>query len=98
MVVKKMGDHAVEKVRDPEKVDTLLKEVEGWAKVRVRSTAWANMPARMSPLTINAEKEIVETMGGELKVKFGVRVSGNLLRSREKVGGVNHVFKYVTMG
>ncbi len=28
-----MGDHAVGKVRDPEKVDTLLKEVEGWAKV-----------------------------------------------------------------
>jgi hypothetical protein len=56
------------------------------------------MPDRMSPLTINDEKEIVETMGGELKVKFGVRVSGNLLSSREKVGGVNHVFKYVIMG
>ncbi len=27
MEVKKMGDHAVGKVRDPEKVDTLLKEV-----------------------------------------------------------------------
>ncbi len=57
-----MGDHAVGKVRDPEKVDTLLKEVEGWAKVTVQSTAWANMPD-MSPLTINDEKEIVETMG-----------------------------------
>jgi hypothetical protein len=56
------------------------------------------MPDRMSPLTINCEKEIVETMGGELKVKFGVRVSGNLLSSREKVGGVNYVSKYVTMG
>jgi hypothetical protein len=56
------------------------------------------MPDRMSALTINAKKEIVETMGDELKVKFGVRVSGNLLSNREKVGGVNHVFKYVTMG
>ncbi len=93
-----MGDHAVGKVRDPERVDTLLKEVEGWAKVRVRSTDRANMPDRMSPLTINDEKEIVETIGGELKVKFGVRVSGNLLSNRKKVGGVNHVFKYVTMG
>ena len=41
-VVNKIGEHRVGVVREPEeKVDTLLREVEGWKKMRVRSLAWA---------------------------------------------------------
>jgi hypothetical protein len=97
-VVNKIGEHRVGGVKDPEeKVDTLLREVEGWKKMRVRSVAWSNMPERMKPLSEEGEKVVLDQLWMELRQNFGVRVSGNLDLSRE--GAVEKpVFKYAVLG
>ncbi len=85
-MVNKTGEHRVGVVRDPEeKVDTLLREVEGWKKMRVLSLAWSNMPERMKPLSEEGEKAVLDQLWMELRQNFGVRVSGNLDHSREGV-------------
>jgi hypothetical protein len=49
-------------VRDPEeKVDTLLREVEGW------SLALSNMPERMKPLSEEGEKAVLDQLWMELR-------------------------------
>ncbi len=69
-VVNKIGEHRVGVVRDPEeKVDTLLREVEGWKKMRVRSLAWANMPERMKPLSEEGEKAVLDP-GFRIRIHF----------------------------
>jgi hypothetical protein len=85
-------------VREPEeKVDTLLREVDGWKKMRVRSVAWANMPERMKPLSEEGEKVVLDQLREELRQNFGVRVSGSLDHSR--VGDVvKPVYKYAVLG
>jgi hypothetical protein len=99
LVVRKIGEREVGKVTDPEeKVDLLLKEVEGYAKVRVRSIAWANMPERMSPLSMEDEVQIVKAMVSELRDNFGVRVSGNLIHIRDRIEGLVKVYKYGVLG
>ncbi len=42
--------------------------------MRVRSTAWANMPERMSPLSMEDEVQIVKAMVSELRDNFGAGV------------------------
>jgi hypothetical protein len=87
-VVNKIGEHRVGVVREPEeKVDTLLREVEGWKKMRVRSLGWAGMPERMKPLSEEGEQAVLNQLWGELRQNFGIRVSGNLDYSREGGGG-----------
>jgi hypothetical protein len=97
-VVQLIAKHAKGVVTDPEeKVDTLLKKVGGYERVRVRSIIWHNMPERMKPLSQEGEKIIVDTLVEELRQNFGVRVSSRLILSRE--GGEGRpVTKYVVMG
>jgi hypothetical protein len=55
--------------------------------MRVRSVAWANMPERMKPLSVEGEKCVMDLLVDELRVNFGVRLSGCLDHSREGGGG-----------
>ncbi len=97
-VVKKIGEHAKGHVANPEvRVDTLLKKVDGWDRVRVKSAVWENMPERMLPLSEEEERMIVETLVEELRVNFGVRVSNSLIMTREG-GNVQPTFKYAVIG
>ncbi len=97
-VVKKIGEHALGYVKDPEvRVDTLLKKVDGYERVRVWSAVWRNMPERMLPLSEEGERMIVETLVDELRTNFGVRVSSQLGMLREG-GKVQPTFKYVVIG
>jgi hypothetical protein len=57
-------------------------KVGGSEKVRVRSAVWKNMPKRMLPLTEEGERVIIESLVGELKDNFGVRISRCLQFSR----------------
>jgi hypothetical protein len=83
-VVNKIGEHRVGVVKDPEEiVETLLREVEGWKKMRVRSVAWANMLERMKLLSEEGEKCVLDLLMDELRINFGVRVSRSLDYSRE---------------
>jgi hypothetical protein len=83
-VVSKIGENRVGVVRElEEKVDTLLREVDGWKKIRIRSVAWANMLEKMKPLSEEGEKVVLDQLWEELRYNFGVRVSGNLDHSRE---------------
>jgi hypothetical protein len=97
-VVNKIGEHRVGLVREPEeRLDTLLREVDGWKKMRVRSVAWANMPERMKPISVEGEKCVLDLLVDELRQNFSVRVSGCLDHSRE--GGVAQaVYKYAVLG
>ncbi len=97
-VVKKIGEHALGFVKDPEvRVDTLLKKVDGYKRVRVRSAVWRNMPERMLPLSEEGERMIVETLVEELRTNFGVRVSSQLGMVREG-GKAQPTHKYVVIG
>jgi hypothetical protein len=97
-VVQLIAKHGKGVVKDPEeKVDTLLKKVGGYERVRVRSVIWQNMPARMKPLSQEGEKAIVDTLVEELRYNFGVRVSSKLQLSREGRDG-KPVTKYAVMG
>jgi hypothetical protein len=97
-VVQLIAKHAKGVVKDPEeKVDTLLKKVGGYDRVRVRSVIWQNMPARMKPLSPEGEKAIVDTLVEELRYNFGVRVSGRLQLSREGGEG-KPVIQYAVLG
>ncbi len=85
-------------VREPEeKVNTLLREVEGWKKMRVRSLGWANMPERMKPLSEEGEQAVLDQLWMELRQNFGIRVSGNLDYSRAG-GEEKPVYKYAVLG
>jgi hypothetical protein len=56
-VVKMIGKHGKGTVANPEeRVDTLLKKVDGYDRVRVSSAVWEDMPERMMPLSIEGEK------------------------------------------
>jgi hypothetical protein len=78
-VVRMIGKHGNGTVTNPEeKVDLLLKKVDGYDRVRVRSAVWENMPERMLPLTVEGEQVILVTLTGELRRNFGVKVSGRL--------------------
>ncbi len=91
-VVNMIGEHRVGVVKDPEEiVETLLREVEGWKKMRVRSVGWANMPERMKPLSEEGERCVLDLLMDELRVNFGVRVSGSLDYSREGGGSADSV-------
>jgi hypothetical protein len=80
----RIGEHALGYVKDPElRVDTLLKKVDGYEHVRVRSVVWSNIPERMLPLTEAGERTIVETLVEELRTNFGVRVSSSIGMARE---------------
>jgi hypothetical protein len=97
-VVNLIGEHRVGVVKDPEEiVETLLREVEGWKKMRVRSVGWENMPERMKPLSEEGERSVLDHLMDELRVNFGVRVSGSLDYSREG-GAVQTVYKYAVLG
>ncbi len=97
-VVQLIAKHGKGVVKDPEeKVDTLLKKVGGYERVRVRSVIWQNMPARMKPLSQEGEKAIIDTLVEELGYNFGVRVSSKLQLSREGGDG-KPVTKYTVMG
>jgi hypothetical protein len=97
-VVQLIAKQGKGEVKDPEeKVDTLLKKVGGYERVRVRSVIWKNMPARMKPLSPEGEKVIVDTLVEELCQNFGVRVSNRLMMSRDRGEG-RPATKYVVMG
>jgi hypothetical protein len=94
----RIGEHALGYVKDPEvRVDTLLKKVDGYEGVRVRSVVWSNMPERMLPLTEAGERTLVETLVEELHTNFGVRVSSSIGMTREG-GKVQPMFKYAVIG
>jgi hypothetical protein len=97
-VVRMIAKHGKGVVKDPEeKVDCLLMKVGGYERVRVRSAVWKNMPERMLPLTEEGERVIIESLVGELKDNFGVRISRCLQFSR--VGTVEQpVHKYAVIG
>jgi hypothetical protein len=69
-----------------ERVDLLLKKVDGYERVRVRSAVWEDMPERMLPLTVEGEQVILGTLTEELRRNFGVKVSGRLEMKREGKG------------
>ncbi len=94
----RIGEHALGCVKDPEvRVDTLLKKVDGYELVRVRSAVWSNMPERMLPLTEAGERTLVETLVEVLHTNFGVRVSSSIGMAREG-GKVQPMFKYAMIG
>jgi hypothetical protein len=97
-VVRMIAKHGKGVVKDAEeKVDCLLMKVGGYEKVRVRSAVWKNMPERMLPLTEEGERVIIESLVGELKDNFGVRISRCLQFSR--AGTVEQpVHKYAVIG
>ncbi len=65
-----------------ERADMLLKKVDGYDRMRVRSAVWENMPERMLPLTVEGEQIILGTLMEELRRNFGVKVSGKLEMER----------------
>ncbi len=96
-VGKKTGDHTLGHVMDPEvRVVTLMKKVDGWDRVRLRSPVLAGMPERMLPLTEESARTIVATLLEERRVNFGVRISSSLNMSREG-GKVQPTFKYAVL-
>jgi hypothetical protein len=55
-VVRMIGKHGKGTVTNPEeRIDLLLKKVDGYERVRVRSAVWENMPERMLQLTVEGE-------------------------------------------
>jgi hypothetical protein len=97
-LVKTIGEHAAGHVKDPEvTVNTLLKKVDGYDRVRVRSVVWNNMPEKMRLLSVEGEARIINTLVEEVRTNFGVRVSRNLDLAREG-GRVQPEYKYVIIG
>jgi hypothetical protein len=97
-VVRMIGKHSKGTVTNPEeKVDLLLKKVDGYERVRVRSAVWEDMPERMLPLTVEGEQIILGTLTEELRRNFGVKVSGRLEMERGE-GKEKPVYKYAVLG
>ncbi len=75
-VIELIGKRGIGQRRSPEEIIyTLPKGVEVYAKVRLRSVGWVNMPERMEPITEEDEATIINTMVAELRTNYGVRVS-----------------------
>jgi hypothetical protein len=99
VVRRNIADLGIGKVKRPEEnVHTLPKGVDAWEKVRMRMVGWSGMPARAAPMTEVGEGQIVETLIGELKVNFGVKVSGNIILDREGEEVVVASTVYVMLG